>query len=127
VHQNFVNDVQNPLDEFWARHAIRPVTDEARRSYAKARRLFRQRKYKQALGAMGDFVKFAENLDGDNLCELQLFCKNCMCCAPGRDRTFFGKQFESTCNYRIENPNAIALEYTKNLLEFKKKATLAYL
>jgi len=54
-------------------------------------------------------------------------CKNCMCCAPGHDRAFFGKQFKSICNYRIENPNAIALEYTKKLLEFKKKATLAYL
>ena len=49
-------------------------------------------------------------------------CKHCMCCAPGHSGEFLGKKFETVCYFRIENPDSTGLEFTKNLLECKKKA-----
>ena len=49
-------------------------------------------------------------------------CKHCMSCAPGHSGEFFGRKFETVCYFRIENPDAEGLAFTKNLLECKKSA-----
>jgi len=48
-------------------------------------------------------------------------CKHCMSCKPGHSGDVLGKQFESACYFRIENPDEEGLEFTKKLLESKKE------
>jgi len=47
-------------------------------------------------------------------------CKYCMSCKPGHTGEFLGKQFESVCYFRVENPDAEGLVFVKELLEHKK-------
>jgi len=69
----------------------------------------------EEFGNMDEYLKFKEYVWAN----VQK-CKMCGCC-KGRNRTYFGKVFENTCNFRIEDPDAEGIEQTKKLLEYKKK------
>jgi len=51
------------------------------------------------------------------------FCGNCGgSCAPGTDKTLFGKAFQKVCHnsFRFDNPDAQALDCAKALLTLRK-------